>query len=468
MKEARYLDGLEIFVADGATALFERVERCLARPATSVRRIDVRTLGLGGAARDVPRCLAIVSAEGLDAAFRAQVDAAAPRMPVIWIDAMPRDCAVPGALHAGRYHLPLDFSCAELRMLVAQLAAQLAAQLEAVQAPLLANDGFVARSEAMLALLREVDLFADCDASVLIHGETGVGKERIAQRLHRGHQIYGSGPFVAVNCGAIPEGLFESLFFGHMKGAFTGALTQHRGYFEQASGGTLFLDEIGDLPVFQQVKLLRVLEDGTLMRVGSTSTIKVDFRLVAATNRDMLELVASDRFRADLYYRIAVVELAVPNLEARGAVDKVAIFKACLAQIIGPEHLRSLPETPFWLLDAVANMRFSGNVRELRNLAERVAIIVRQLRTWDVARIQRMLVAARSERDAVAAAVSALVPPGGERTRWDPAERARVLAILEENGWRRQASAFALGISRKVLWEKMRKYQLFDEEPAAR
>ncbi|MGI4983216.1 MAG: sigma 54-interacting transcriptional regulator [Janthinobacterium lividum] len=461
MKEARYLDGLEIFVVDGATDLFERAERCLARPATTVRRIDVRTLGMGGAALNVPRCLAIVSTEGLDAAFRARVDATALRMPVIWIDAN-RDCGVPGPASAGRYHLPLDFSCAELRMLVAQLAAQLAAG----QTPLLADDGFIAQSEAMLALLREVDLFADCDASVLIHGETGVGKERIAQRLHRGHQIYGSGPFVAVNCGAIPEGLFESLFFGHMKGAFTGALTQHRGFFEQASGGTLFLDEIGDLPVFQQVKLLRVLEDGTLMRVGSTSTIKVDFRLITATNRDMLELVASDRFRADLYYRIAVVELAVPNLETRGAVDKVALFKACLAQIIGPEHLRSLPETPFWLLDAVANMRFSGNVRELRNLAERVGVIVRQLRMWDIDRIQRMLVAARSERGA--AAVSALVPPGGDRTRWDPAERARVLGILEENGWRRQASACALGISRKVLWEKMRKYQLFDEEPAVR
>jgi len=156
-------------------------------------------------------------------------------------------------------------------------------------------------------------------------------------------------------------------------------LTQHRGFFEQSSGGTLFLDEIGDLPVFQQVKLLRVLEDGTLTRLGSTSSFKVDFRLVAATNKDMLELVASGRFRADLFYRITVIELEVPNLQTGGAADKVAIFKSFITHIIGAEKMKTLPELPYWLIDAVSNMRFSGNVRELRNLAERIGVIVRQL-----------------------------------------------------------------------------------------
>jgi len=128
-----------------------------------------------------------------------------------------------------------------------------------------------------------------------------------------------------------------------------------------------------------------------------------------------------------------------------------------------------LPELPAWLTDAVSNMRFSGNVRELRNLAERVGIIVRQLGMWDATRIQRMLVAARTEREAVAvSSLSSPAPLGADRSRWDAAERTRLVAVLEDNGWRRQASALALGISRKVLWEKMRKYQLFDEEPATR
>ncbi|WP_347556705.1 sigma 54-interacting transcriptional regulator [Robbsia sp. KACC 23696] len=461
MKDLTFLDGLEVYVAEGYADIIDRIERCLSGPDSVVRRLDHDL----SAARRSQRSLAIVSVSAIDGANWARDWEASQGMPVIWVGAAPRgqDGRSVGDYPADyRYVLPLDFTCAELRSLVMKVVTQLNAAL----APVRDTDRFIADSEPMRHLLTEVDLFADCDASVLIHGETGVGKERIAHRLHAGHVVYGKGPFVAVNCGAIPEGLFESLFFGHAKGAFTGAAAQHRGFFEQASGGTLFLDEIGDLPVFQQVKLLRVLEDGTLMRLGSTAPLKVDFRLIAATNRDMLELVASDRFRADLYYRIAVIELAVPNLEARGPADKVAIFKSFVTHILGAERAKTLPEIPYWLTDAVSNMRFSGNVRELRNLAERIAVVVRQLGQWDVARIQRMLVAARTEREAVA--VSSLAAPSADRGRWDTGERARVIAVLEENGWRRQASAHALGISRKVLWEKMRKYQLFDEEPATR
>jgi len=458
MKELSYLDGLEIYVAEGYVDIFDRIERSLAGPETLVRRLDH---DLTAADRSI-RSLAIVSVSAIDGTTWARDWEATQGMLVIWVGSAPRDREAITYPTEYRFILPLDFTSAELRGLVSKVVAQMAASQAPVQAPSV----FIADSEPMKNLLKEVDLFADCDASVLIHGETGVGKERIAQRLHENHRRYGKGPFVAVNCGAVPEGLFESLFFGHMKGAFTGALTQHRGYFEQSSGGTLFLDEIGDLPIFQQVKLLRVLEDGTLTRLGSTTSFKVDFRLVAATNKDMLELVASDRFRADLFYRIAVIELEVPNLQSRGAADKVAIFKSFITHIIGAEKMKTLPELPYWLIDAVSNMRFSGNVRELRNLAERIGVIVRQLGNWDAARIQRTLAAARTEREAVA--VSTLSAPSVDRTRWDAAERSRLLVVLEENAWRRQASALALGISRKVLWEKMRKYQLFDEEPATR
>jgi transcriptional regulator with GAF, ATPase, and Fis domain len=186
-----------------------------------------------------------------------------------------------------------------------------------------------------------------------------------------------------VNCGAIPDGLFESLLFGHSKGSFTGAVVAHKGYFEQADGGTLFLDEIGDLPLYQQVKLLRVPEDSAVTRIGSATPVKLDFRLVAATNKHLPQLVKEGAFRADFYYRLAVIELKIPSLEERGAVDKIAIFKAFIVQIVGNERLAALPDLPYWLADAVADTYFPGNVRELRNLAERIGVTVRQIGAWD-------------------------------------------------------------------------------------
>jgi transcriptional regulator with AAA-type ATPase domain len=193
-------------------------------------------------------------------------------MPVIWVGAAPRERDTTVFPTDYSHILPLDFTGAELRRMVAKLAQQLRAHGAQAQE----SSALIANAECMQALLHEVQTFADCDTSVLVHGETGVGKERIAQMLHEQHKRYSEGPFVPVNCGAIPDGLFESLFFGHAKGSFTGAVIAHKGYFEQADGGTLFLDEIGDMPLYQQVKLLRVLEDSAVTRIGSAAPVKVD------------------------------------------------------------------------------------------------------------------------------------------------------------------------------------------------
>ncbi len=173
----------------------------------------------------------------------------------------------------------------------------------------------IAHADCMQALLHEVETFADCDTACSCTAKLAWARERIAQMLHERHARYSQGPFVPDNCGAIPDGLFESLFFGHAKGSFTGAVVAHKGYFEQADGGTLFLDEIGDLPLYQQVKLLRVLEDAAVTRIGSATPVKLDFRLVAATNKSLPQLVKAGGFRADLYYRLAVIELKIPSLE---------------------------------------------------------------------------------------------------------------------------------------------------------
>jgi len=208
-----------------------------------------------------------------------------------------------------------------------------------------------------------------------------------------------------------------------------------------------------------------VLEDSAVTRIGSATPVKVDFRLVAATNKSLPQRVKDGEFRADLYYRLAVIELKIPSLEERGALDKIALFKLFIAQVVGQQKLASLPELPYWLADAVADSYFPGNVRELRNLAERIGVTVRQVGSWDTARLQRLLALARTSQP-VPPELSAQVLV--DRSKWDMNERNRVLAALEANGWRRQDTASHLGISRKVLWEKMRKFQIFDEEPETR
>lgn len=460
MRTGHTIEELDIYVWEGNADIVERVVRCMSSFDVDVIRADDMT---NAPERNPSRAsLAVISVSVIGGSGAKLRDwQAHTGMPVIWVGALPRERDP--AMYPPEYShvLPLDFTCAELRGMVTKLLTQLRAHAAQALEPTV----LVAQSECMQALLREVETFADCDTSVLIRGETGVGKERIAQLLHEMHTRFRDGPFVAVNCGAIPDGLFESLFFGHAKGSFTGAVGAHKGYFEQADAGTLFLDEIGDLPLYQQVKLLRVLEDCAVTRIGSAVPVKVDFRLVAATNKDLPQLVKDGAFRADLYYRLAVIELRIPSLEERGPVEKIAIFKAFIAAVVGAERLAALPEIPYWLADAVADTYFLGNVRELRNLAERIGVTVRQIGAWDTERLRRLIAHARNAQPAPAETVAQIVV---DRSKWDMAERERVLAALASNAWRRQDTAQYLGISRKVLWEKMRKYQIFDEEPETR
>ncbi|WP_322087740.1 sigma-54 dependent transcriptional regulator [Burkholderia sp. BCC1999] len=460
MRNTPAIEELDLYVWEGKADIVDRVARCMASFDVEVIRADNAEISPERAA--LRPSLAIISVTMIEggAAFLRDWQANIG-MPVVWVGAA-RDHDASQYPPDYSHILPLDFTCAELRGMIGKLVTQLRAH----SAETLQPSELVAHSESMQALLHEVDTFADCDTNVLLHGETGVGKERIAQLLHAKHSRYRHGEFVPVNCGAIPDGLFESLFFGHAKGSFTGAVVAHKGYFEQAGGGTLFLDEVGDLPLYQQVKLLRVLEDGAVLRVGATAPVKVDFRLVAASNKKLPQLVKEGLFRADLYYRLAVIELSIPSLEERGAVDKIALFKSFVAQVVGEERLAELSDLPYWLTDSVADSYFPGNVRELRNLAERVGVTVRQTGGWDAARLQRLIAHARNSAQPVPVESAAEVFV--DRSKWDMNERSRVIAALDANGWRRQDTAQQLGISRKVLWEKMRKYQIFDEEPETR
>lgn len=449
MKSKRLQESIDVYVWEGKSDIAERIARCLGSFEIDVIRAE--NIDMTREQNGPSLSIAVISVTVIDSAgFSADDWQRAHGMPVIWVAEAAR--AFDSRVYPPEYShiLMLDFTCAELHRLVFRLAGE----LRSSAATSAAAEPFIAQSDIMRTLLAETEAFADCNSNVLIVGETGVGKERVASLLHERHSRYGKGPFVAVNCGAIPDGLFESHFFGHAKGAFTGAMFAHKGYFEQADNGTLFLDEIGDLPLYQQVKLLRVLEQSKVTKLGSTTEVNLDFRLVAATNRNLRELVRQEMFRADLYYRLAVIELRVPNLEERGAADKIAIFNAMLKQTQDSEVV---PAAPDWLLQMVAQTRFVGNVRELRNIAERVLIIHRQLGDWERGAIDRVFTLLKEMREDTS-------DPPLPRKKWDMADRDRIVKALDTNNWRRQDTANYLGISRKVLWEKMRKFQIVDTD----
>ena len=231
--------------------------------------------------------------------------------------------------------------------------------------------GIVGESPALIAAIRRAMLVAPIDLSVLIIGESGSGKESFPKIIHesspRKHKKY-----IAVNCGAIPEGTIDSELFGHVKGSFTGAIADHKGYFEEADGGVIFLDEVAEMPLSTQARLLRVLENGEYLRVGDSTVRKTNIRVVAATNKDMLQAVKDGKFREDLYYRLSTVQINVPPLRDRGD-DIVLLARLFLRNFINENRTSevTLSEDAQWLLKSY---HWPGNVRQLKSVIEQVAL----------------------------------------------------------------------------------------------
>ena len=306
----------------------------------------------------------------------------------------------------------------------------------------------VGKSPALEAVLEQVERVAPTDSTVMIQGETGTGKELIAQAIHNVSARYGR-PYVKLNCAAIPFDLLESELFGHERGAFTGAIAQKIGRFELADKGTLFLDEVGDIPLALQPKLLRVLQEQEFERLGSGKTHRVNVRLVAATHRNLTELVARNQFRSDLYYRLNVYPIMLPPLRERR--EDIPLLVSHFVQVFSRCIGKQISSIPKETLDAFGSYSWPGNVRELQNLIERAVI--------------------RSDNGVLANPFPALDPNlvGAKPTNanlvapevtFKDSQRALILRALHASGWivgGPRGAAARLGLPRTTLISKMKK-----------
>jgi two-component system nitrogen regulation response regulator NtrX len=318
-----------------------------------------------------------------------------------------------------------------------------------------ARHQMVGESAGLRTVWDAIKRAAPTNATVLLLGESGVGKELVARSIHR-NSLRSRERFVQVNCAAIPEELIESELFGHEKGSFTGATEKQIGKFEQADKGTIFLDEVGDMSPKTQAKVLRVLQEGEVERLGSARTIKVDVRVIAATNKELEQEIEKGTFREDLYFRLSVIPIRVPPLRDRR--DDIPVLVRHFADLFTRDHARRAPRFTAAALEYMQKARWKGNVRELRNTVERLIIMspgevidVHDLR--DVVRIDARPVTAEAEKER----------PGTLREFKEVAERAFLVEKLREHNWNISKTAEVIGTPRSNLYKKLEQYGISQE-----
>jgi transcriptional regulator with GAF, ATPase, and Fis domain len=316
----------------------------------------------------------------------------------------------------------------------------------------MAITNLIGSSAKFRAVLKNIDLLASVDSTVMIQGETGTGKELVARAIHEASPRRGC-RFVSLNCAAIPAALLESELFGHERGAFTGAVAQNRGRFEAADRGTLFLDEIGDLPIELQPKLLRVLQEKQFERLGSSRTIQVNVRVIAATNQNLWQMVQDRKFRADLYYRLNVFPVTLPALRERK--QDIPLLAQYFVEKFAKQQGKLIETIPDEVMNGLKHHDWPGNIRELQNVIERAVImtvggpLLSPQTTEDLVRAE-----------AVPAGVLEAAEPVGIKMRLADAERAHIAATLRETKWvvsGPRGAAVQLGIPRTTLVSKMQR-----------
>lgn len=372
-----------------------------------------------------------------------------PALPVIIMTAYSTVDDAVGAIQQGAHDYltkPLDFERLRLTLLRAVDHHQVASKKqEGVKQESTLETSIIGQSPPMVELLDMISYVAPTEATVLIYGESGTGKELVAEALHQNSERREK-PFVKVNCAALVENLLESELFGHEKGAFTGAEKRREGKFIQADGGTLFLDEIGETSQAMQVKLLRVLQEQELQRVGGEETIRVDVRIIAATNRELEKEVAEGRFREDLYYRLNVVMITVPPLRDRSS--DISLLVDYFAEKFAKKNRRQLDKITDDCMTYLSQYLWPGNVRELENAIERGIILMRGTELTEKSLPLTIQKQTLSENFKLS----------GEPTSLSEAEKQLVMKTLEETSGNKSEAARRLGVTRKTLQNKLNKY----------
>jgi DNA-binding NtrC family response regulator len=365
------------------------------------------------------------------------------------------ESAVDAMKHGAFYYIAKPFKLDEVRKVVAEAAHKVALkkenrllreQLESYQGKV----KIITQDPAMQKLLDVARQVAPVDTNVLISGESGTGKELFARYLHVNSGRAG-GPFFAINCGAFTEELLSSELFGYEKGAFTGAAAQKRGLIEMASGGTLFLDEVTEMTPTMQVKLLRVIQEREILRVGGTEAVKVNVRLVAASNRDLQEAMRNGRFRQDLYFRLNVVSLRIPPLAQRK--DDIPLLSYYFLKKYATIMKKPVTEVSEDVLSLLVNYDFPGNVRELENIIER-GVALANGTTIELAHLPE---------DLKELNIRTFRKKEGKIPSLEEQEEAYIMWVLNESGGNKTLAAQVLGIDRVSLWRKLKKYGLETE-----
>jgi DNA-binding NtrC family response regulator len=391
---------------------------------------------------------------GLD--FLRELKAKGDQTAVIMVTAYGSEKVAVEAMKSGAYdYLPKPFEVDELRLVVAKALEHLdlAEENQRLKRQLVSEGQFgamIGSSAAMRELFELADRVAQAEVTVLIEGESGTGKELLAREIHK-RSNRGSKSFVALNCAALPEQLIESELFGYEKGAFTGATAQKKGKFELANGGTIFLDEVGDMSLATQAKLLRVLETRRLERLGGTSSLEVDVRILAATNKDLAAEIGKQAFREDLYYRLRVILIKLPPLRQHKEDIPLLVEEFC--RMLGAKHRRAKVIVPRETMDLLAQSDWKGNVRELKNVLESAVVLSRDeiLQPEDFPAD----FLAKPGRNASGAPASPL-DAGDYREAKRQFEVAYIKTKLREFGGNITRTAAAIGLHRQSLQEKLR------------
>ncbi len=381
-----------------------------------------------------------------------------PGMPVIIITAHGTVDSAVEALKLGAYdYITKPFEQGELKMVIEKALRREEASRGALHEDEAGRFAIIGRTPSMKQVYGLIEKVADSPTTVLISGESGTGKELVARALHDSSRRRNE-PFVQVNCGAIPENLFESELFGYEKGAFTGAVSSKPGRFELADGGTLFLDEVGELPLDLQVKLLRVLQDGTFERVGGVRSIQADVRVVAATNRDLLREVKRGAFREDLFYRLNVIPIRLPPLRDR--TEDIPLLVEHFLRKFNSRLGKDVQSVSAEAMAALMSHRWPGNIRELENLMERSVLLAE---TDTLGNRDLPGLGADPFGDAEEAEdIEELGLKDYVRVYTARLERARIQRALEQEDGNVTRASKRLGISRKSLQTKMKDYGLRD------